>query len=221
MNNKFIFLVKVLIIKLGIIVSAINIDVISDCDNNFNISLFQKIARNSDKSINFRILKPPENYFCGRNAFKLLVNRIQDNSLNAIIGAIDNDYCELTEKLSNLYYKFVITWNCTDLIITKSRSSPYFLRMTKALHLQNGVIVLTDILFQLKWKNAFIIVVNSSYIIGNDRSVENFTFKIQQLFYEKNLVITDLIFVGEQRIDVRMSLLRKLTKIVSLNVKCK
>ncbi len=221
MNNKFIFVVKVLIIKLGIIVSAININVISDCDNNFNISLFEEIARNSDKSINFRILKPPENNFCGRNAFKLLVNSFQDNSLNAIIGAIDNDYCELSEKLSNLYYKFVITWNCTDLIITKNRSSPYFFRMTKALHLQNGVIVLTDILFQFKWKNAFIIVVNSSNIIGNDRSVENFTLKMHQLFYEKNLIITDLIYVGEQRIDQNMSLLRKLTKIVSMNVKCK
>lgn len=199
------------------------VGVLSNCDKSIDISLLKTFIRSFDnnvsKSIEIKSLNQlnAENNICEKGTdFPLIFNSLLNPEFNGIIASIDSELCELTRILTVIYKKYVITWNCRSLLTTENDNSNYFIRMTKSY--RNGIILLSELLFQMKWRSVFVFVMRNNNIIEDNSSADNFIEGLKRFFYESHIEMRGSFVLDEHNIA---SSFKNFSKLISPNIKCK
>ena len=202
---------------------SMKIGVISGCDelielNRLNSQL-KSLSRHHQIVNNFDLidLSQQSDDHCQEDIqFSIIFDSITNNEFQTIIASIDNKYCELTRLLTVVYKKYVLTWNCEALLSTDSDYSPYFVRIGKIY--QNGIILLSELLFQFKWKSIAMFVMSNNTVINDHTSAQTFISGIKMFLGEYNIKMREAFVIDDTPFN---HVLNNISKIVSNNIKCK
>lgn len=202
---------------------SIRIGIISGCERRIELDRLSvaltSLTRHHKTTTDLDLidLSPHNSDVCENDSqFALIFNSIIDSDLKAIVAHIDHKYCELTRLLTILFKKYVLTWNCEALLTSNSDYSQYFLRIGKVY--RNGIILLSELMFQMKWKSTIMFVMSNNTVVKDNASALTLISGIKKFLHQSHIEMREAFVIDDRPLS--QSVRSAFSKAMTEDIKC-